>query len=171
MGTILTNDLKWSKNTDYITRKAMSKLWMIRRLKGAGLSSDELLDFYNKEVRSLLEMAVPVWHSSLTIKQTNQIERVQKAALSIVLEGNYTSYEVACTLTNREPLYIRRENICLKFAKKNLESKSPLLTALPIPSRTRQTGKVVHEYFCRTTAFSKSSLPYLAKLVNSELPL
>ena len=34
----------------------------------------ELYDVYQKEVRSVLEYAVPVWHSGLTQKQTSEIE-------------------------------------------------------------------------------------------------
>ena len=34
----ITNDLKWSSNTKYITSKVYSRLWMLRRIKLLGVS-------------------------------------------------------------------------------------------------------------------------------------
>ena len=65
LGVIITSDLKWSANTEFIVKKAFKKLWVLRRLKEAGANRDELIDMYIKIVRSIVELAVPVWHSSL----------------------------------------------------------------------------------------------------------
>jgi hypothetical protein len=51
---------------------------MLRRLKGLGASTNELLDVYQKQVRSVLVMAVPVWQPALTKQESRQIERVQR---------------------------------------------------------------------------------------------
>ena len=56
----------------------------------------QLFDVYTKEIRSILEMAVPVWHSGLTNKQTADIESIQKVAMQIILQQNYISYAFAC---------------------------------------------------------------------------
>ena len=55
-------------------------MWTIRRLKKLGADEETLLDVYSKEVRSILEFAVPVWHSSISQKNSHDIERVQKIA-------------------------------------------------------------------------------------------
>ena len=106
LGVIVSEDLKWHKNTRYICDKARQKLWILRRLLKFGLAYQELYDVYTKEVRSILELAVPVWHSGLTVKQSNEIERIQNLAFKIILQENYSSYERACkffsTLTLRE---------------------------------------------------------------------
>ena len=47
-------------------------------MKKCGLTQKELIDAYMKEIRSHLELAVPVWHSGLTLEQQIQIERIQK---------------------------------------------------------------------------------------------
>ena len=169
LGVMITNNLSWQCNTDYICQKAMKKMWILRSMKKSGLSYKELLDAYCKEVRSILELAVPVWHSGLTKKQQSQIERIQKVALTIILGENYSSYDVACTLAEMEPLGSRRENMCLKFIKKNILSSAPLLTPCKTSSITRSKRKIVNEYFCRTESFKKSSLPYLARLANIHL--
>ena len=92
LGLVITSNLKWHENTDYITQRGYSRLWILRRLKKFGLSKADLIDTYIKKVRSVLEMAVPVWHAALTKSDTAQIERVQKAALRIILGEEYCSY-------------------------------------------------------------------------------
>ena len=168
VGVIVSNDLKWQKNTDFICLRARQKLWVLRRLKKFNMEISRLADVYKKEIRCLLEYAVPVWHSSLTIKQSNQIERVQKEAFRIILEHNYINYEVACTLLVMEPLDIRRVQLCLKFAKKDLKREQTLFTRDFKTNHTRSNSKLVKEIRCRTNRYAKSSMPFLSKLLNSQ---
>ena len=58
--------------------KGYARLWMLRRLKSLGASIPEMLDVYQKQVRSVLELAVPVWEPGLTQLESKQIERVQR---------------------------------------------------------------------------------------------
>ena len=81
LGVIITSDLKWKENTDFITKKAYSRLWLIKRLKQVGASARALLDTYIKHVRSVVEFAAVVWNSSLTQECIKAIERVQKVHL------------------------------------------------------------------------------------------
>ena len=155
-------------NTDYICSKASQKLWIIRRLKKYKLDEYKLLDVYEKEVRSVLEYAVPVWHSGLTHHQSNQIERVQKQALRIILDQNYINYEVACTIFSIEPLYLRRIQLCINFAKTDLKRKQSLFLKAPNNSLTRRVPKLVKELKCRTKRYQNSSMPYLSKLINNQ---
>ena len=66
LGVILRSDMKWSSNTKYIVNKAYHRLWIIRRLKMHGVEPVDLLDVYQKQVRSVLELGVPAWHPGLT---------------------------------------------------------------------------------------------------------
>ena len=43
-----------------------------------------MLHFFKTVIRSILEYACPVWHNSLTIEQSDQIESIQKRALKIM---------------------------------------------------------------------------------------
>ena len=86
LGVILQPNLKWAANTAFICKKAYKKIWQIRRMKILGLDSFSILNFYMKEVRVHLELAVPVWHSGLTLKQAADIERVQRVAVGIMLD-------------------------------------------------------------------------------------
>ena len=57
---VITDDLKW-----HITKKAYSRLWILRRLKSMGESVSILLDVYNKQIRSILQYAAVVWNAGL----------------------------------------------------------------------------------------------------------
>ena len=98
LGVIIRSDLRWFDNTEYICKKGYTRLWMLRRLKGLGASIKELLDVYHKQVRAVLEMAVPVWHPAITLEERRQIERIQKCALYIILVSEYTCYSDALDL-------------------------------------------------------------------------
>ena len=91
------------------------------------MSKSFMVDVYIKECRSLLEQGVPIWNKALTQNQISAIERVQKTALYLILDRHYVNYEVACTITGLEPLELRREQLCLNWARKNLKSSDPLL--------------------------------------------
>ena len=118
LGVIIPSDCKWSSNTEYITKKAKSKLWFLRRLKHLGASDNTLIDLFKLHVRSTLEMAVPLWAGSITKKEINSIERVQKISTKFILGNRYRSYDQALTILELDNLEARRDEICLKFAKK-----------------------------------------------------
>ena len=78
LGVKISSDLKWSKNTEEVVKRAFNKLWILRRLKGLGAKKQELVDMYIKHCRSILEYAVPVWQASITVVEKLNLERVQK---------------------------------------------------------------------------------------------
>ena len=80
------------QNTEYITSKAMKRIWTLRKLQKMGLSHQFILDVYVKEIRSILEYNVPLWNGSLTQKDSQKIEKIQKIVLKLLLKGGYTSY-------------------------------------------------------------------------------
>ena len=163
LGIIFQSDMRWYSNTNNLTKNGYSRLWMIRNLKKYGAKSDELLDVYIKQCRSVLELAVPVWNAGLSKAEVRQIERVQKAAFSIILGDKYISYTEALLDLKMETLELRREKMCLSFARKaqkhdkfknwfvaNDQTNNPAF--LPVTFRTKR--------------FKKSPLPYLTDLLN-----
>ena len=135
-------------------------------MKQLNLNTSQLFDAYSKEVRSILEMAVPVWHSGLTQKQSNSIERIQKVAFKLILGEKYENYENACKFLGAQTLFQRRVNLCKSFARKNLKSEHSFFEKYECSVNTRSRNRVVKEFHCNTSRYSKSSLPYLAKLIN-----
>ena len=62
LGVVLRSDLSWASNTEYIVKRAYKKFWCLRRLRKFGANHEDLLDVYFKQIRSILEYAVAVWH-------------------------------------------------------------------------------------------------------------
>ena len=175
LGVIIRSDMKWTDNTDYICQKGYQRLWMLRRLKGLGASEAEMLDVYQKQVRSVLELAVPVWQPALTQHETKQIERVQRCALYIILGEEYESYESALDTLESDNLNDRRTKLCQNFAKKSFkhpnytnwfcESEEVLPNIKTRGDGTRKINKL-KPVQTRTQRYSKSPLPYLTELLN-----
>ena len=42
LGVVITSDMKWSSNTEYIVSRANRKLWCLRRLKNRGAETVDL---------------------------------------------------------------------------------------------------------------------------------
>ena len=170
LGVVITSDLKWDENTDFITSKAFRRLWLLRRLKKLGASRKAMLDIYTKNVRSVLEYASVVWSSSITRKNMAQIERVQKAAFAIILDKQYASYEDACTVLNMDMLSERREKLARQFAIK--ASQHPIHKDWFVPnddvSKTWQTKLKFRPPQGRTERFLSSAIPYLTNLLNEQ---
>ena len=118
LGTIVTDDLKWKANTANIVKKANARMELLRRVAGFGASQDELKEVYILFIRSMLEQSAVVWHSSLTEDNRNDLERVQRSAVRIILQNNYKGYEQSLKILDLETLDERREYLCLKFAQK-----------------------------------------------------
>ena len=131
------------------------------------LSPALILDVYVKEVRSVLELAVPAWSSGLTKDQSEQIERVQKVSVRLIL-GDFTiSYRAALDILGLETLQSRRLKICKNFAKKTLKSRHRnMFTENSSSYRTRNRKDFAVPLSHSKRAF-ESPLVYLTRLLNS----
>ena len=173
LGVKIRSDLKWSENTDYICQRGYSRLWMLRRLKALGANESELVDVYEKQVRSLLELAVPVWQPSLTLQESIQIERVQKTAFNIILGNQYEGYEIALNKLGQVRLSSRRQKLCQKFAKKcrkNSKYSNWFCPEIFGPSKTRlgmkRKATQLKTVPARTKRFENSPLPFMTRILN-----
>ena len=83
----------------------------------------DLKNIYLTFVRSVLEKSAVVWHSSLTKKNKAALERVQKAAVRVILGNSSITYQEGLKKLNIEKLDNRREKLCLNFAKKCLTNE------------------------------------------------
>ena len=143
---------------------------MLRSLKRFGFNSNELCVVYKGYVRPLVEYADVVWHSSLTINQSNTIEKVQKTACRIILGYSYTSYNDALNECGIESLVDRRKGHCLKFAAGL--SQCPQTKDLIPPNRKEAHGRELRNSSSisnlshRTARFSRSPVPYFIELLN-----
>jgi hypothetical protein len=91
---------------------------------------------------------------------------VIKIAFKIILGGKYVNYQLACKMLSAQTLVMRRIKLCLKFGKKNLKCENCLFTKIATNVNSRQKSDLVKENKCNKGRFQKSSLPFLAKLIN-----
>ena len=166
LGVMITTDLKWETNTQYMINKARKKLWMIRRIQEVGGSLDDLIMVYTVQIRCGLELACPLWNGSLTKTQVKRLEKIQKTALRIILNNEYKSYTNALSRFKLQSLADRREQLCLKFAKKAV--KHSKFNVWFKRSRKRPGHKP--KFYLpklRTKAYETSPIIYLTKPLNS----
>ena len=169
LGLIIQSNLKWNLNTEFIYNKAAEKLWLLRRLRQFKLEVETLTDFYTKEIRVILEYAAPVWYSGITLKQSKTIEKIQKWAVSIILNNWTLSYTVKCTLLGIEPLYLRRKSLALNFSLRTVKNPKHKDFFQPKhrPYNTRQATVVTYEENqVRSTRFKNSPLVALRRDLN-----
>ena len=164
LGTIITSDLKWSKNTEFLVKKANARMRLLHKIAEFSAPVEDMVTIYIMYIRSILEQSCTVWHSSLTQENTEDLERVQKSALRIILKENYTNYEEALETLMLAKLSDRREKLSLKFAKNCVKNE---LTSELFPlnnNRNRDKFKVTH---ANTDRLKNSAVPYLQRLLNA----
>ena len=169
LGVIFTTDLKFHRNTQHIVAKAYKRIWILKRLKKLGASTCRLLDVYTKQIRSVLELGVPAWHSSLTQADKLLLERVQKVALRIIFGEKYVSYQNALSQSSLPLLEDRRISMCKKFARKSLnhEKHSGWFKKIDKNRPRRVKLPPLLPVKARTERFAKSPIAYLTSLLNA----
>jgi hypothetical protein len=118
----------------------------------------------------VLELAVPVWHPSLTVVDKVGIERVQRAALQVILGYDYRSYASALEVSNLSTLEDRRKKLCSKFASKSVKHPKhrnwfKVNTKVTV---TRQKQPKFCHVMSRTLRFANSPISYLTRILNSK---
>ena len=123
------------------------------------------------QIRSKLEQSAAVWHSSLTKKDSRDLERVQKAALKVILGEKYQNYEDALRTIKIDSLEERRQKICLKFAQQCLRNEK-LRDMFPKNLSDHKMKKRSVEKFIVTKASTerlrKSAIPSMQRQLNTD---
>ena len=169
LGVIITNDLKWDANTESLVKRANSRMELLRKVASFGASIEEKRNIYILFIRSVLEQSCVVWHSSLTKENEEDLERVQKSAVKIILGREYQSYEDALIKSDLDCLKNRREELSYKFAKKCTKSEK---TKDMFPTRVKQHPMHTRdeEIFvvqqANTERLKNSAIPHMQRQLN-----
>ena len=165
LGIQINSMLRWNSNTSAIYKKAMARMWLLRRMKLLNLEQHVILDYYMKEIRPLAEQGVIVWNSGLTKCQVRDLEKIQKVAFTIILGKKYSNYEEVCKYFGLMKLSSRRYQLCANFAVKLFLSPrcDEFFTKL---EPTRNNKNLVKENTSRTSRCHNAPHNYLARLVN-----
>ena len=159
LGVIVSDDLRWHENTLFITKKAYSIIWMLRRLNQIEANNQILLDTYYKQIKSVLELACIVWISGLTQEIIHEIERVQKSVLGVILGSNYSTYKEACFELNVKTLIKRRKELSVQFAKRQAHIQCTNHGLWTILKKIRRKLKSQHTN--QPALINSASQPYL----------
>ena len=171
LGVVINKNLKWDNNTSYLVKKANKKMRMLHIAAKFTRNRDHLMQIYKTFIRSNLEFSSNVWHSSLTKENRQDLERVQKAALKVILRNDYNDYEEALRLTGLQSLDSRRDMIGLRFVKNSLRNANfsklfPLKKINHVMS-VRNPLKY-HINKANTERYKRSTIPYLQRLLNKD---
>ena len=115
LGITITSDLSWNDHTGKVLKKASKCLYFLVQLKRAKLPSKDLVLLYTTYIRSILSYAVPVFYYALTKYLQNDLERVQKRALSIIFRG--LAYNKALEVAGIQTISDYNESVCDKTFK------------------------------------------------------
>ena len=92
LGTTITNNLSWNKNTSILVREGNIRMQFLHKASKFTSNVRDLKQIYISQIRTKLEQSAVVWHSSLTKKNGSDLERVQKAAIRMILKDKYQNY-------------------------------------------------------------------------------
>ena len=168
LGYWLTDNMKPRIHIEYILSIVNRRIWALQKLKFAGVCDEDLKYFFIMKLRSVLETSAPVFHSMLNIENSDDLERVQKIVVSIIMGNRYTTYEAALSYLDLQTLAERRVKICLDFALKCLKNPKFSKLFVPIPPdvhNLRETRSFL-EPQCTTERYRNSPLVYLIRQLN-----
>ena len=77
LGIILSHDLEWTNDVDYIYKKSNKRLYFIRLLKKSRVECNSIVKIYLVLIRPILEYAVQVWQDIPNFLET-KLETIQK---------------------------------------------------------------------------------------------
>ena len=101
------------------------------------------------------------------------LERVQKAAIRLILGERYETYEDGLLRANLESMKERREKLCKTFAIKCVKSENPRINNIFSKRKTKhgmdlRKNEKYEVKFAKTNRLKNSSVPYMQRILNTE---
>ena len=171
VGVWITTWLDWDKNTREICKKAYARLTMLTKLKYAGVPAQDLITIYILYIRSLLEYCSVVWHSTLTAEMSQNLERVQKVCIKVIMGDDYEDYTSALDNCGLETLSIRREDRCLQYGLKSLlhpvhSKQFPVNPHIKSNLHDTRNSEHFRVNWAKTDSYRMSAIPYIQRKLN-----
>ena len=169
LGVILTDDMKWQRNTEDLIKRANKRMSILHNIVNFNVEKVDAVQIYTLYIRSVLEQSCVVWGSSITDSESLALERVQKCALRIIYKNCYISYENALSMSGLPELSTRRLKLIHKFAEKCIKSDK---TKFMFPVNDKVVNTRHSEPFSVPFAYhdrlKNSSKVYMANFLNSK---
>ena len=141
LGFHMQANMRVTEHIKKMLTKVACKVWALRTVmeNNGGIAVGK--QFYITWIACHLENMAPVWHSRLTQKESESIEKVQQKCFKIILRKGYTDYEQACKTLEMTTQVHRREELCFQFVQ-NAMKHHPHLYPRDLEARaTRQGGQ------------------------------
>ena len=170
LGTIITDDLKWNKNTKYLVKRAYGRIELLRKMSEFTKSKEDRLHIYKTYIRSVLEQSCVVWNENISKQNERELERVQKVSVRLII-GKYESYTEALKILKIETLKERRQELCNRFAEKCIQNERTThmfkknIKNHKMNLRNSEKYKVIS---ARTVRMKKSAVPSMSKHLNKK---
>ena len=113
-----------------------------------------------------------MWHSSLTKENSDDIERVQKSAVKIMLGNKYIGYQKSLEKLDIETLKDRRNQLCLNFAlksRKNPKTKHMFPENEKLHTMQLRNPERFKVEQAKTERFKNSSIIFMQNLLNKHV--
>ncbi|KAI4896239.1 hypothetical protein NFI96_010233 [Prochilodus magdalenae] len=106
LGTTISRDLKWEKNTISIIKKAQQRMFFLRQLKKFNLPQTLMIQFYTAIIESILTASITIWFGSSTSQERTKLQRVIRTAERLI----------GCNLPSLQQIYTSRDYMWLRHA-------------------------------------------------------
>ena len=110
--------------------------------------------------------------NSLTLADRQDLERIQRAALKVILGKDYDGYENSLKVLNMESLNQRRESMALKFVKNSFKNHN-FSKLFPLRKANHgmsvRNGEKYHVNITNTGRYKDSAVPFLQRLLNKDI--
>ena len=157
---------KWNVHISETVRKVSSRLYCLRQLKRAKIATKELITFYKTCIGPVSEYACQVNHNSLPKYLSDDLERLQKRALRIILPEK--TYAAALESTGLEMMRDRRQTLTERLFSDIVSNKDHVLHSL-LPkvncARPSRSNRCFNVPICKTHRFKNTRRLVLKKTV------
>jgi len=148
LGTHIDKHLTFNTNTDATFKKAMQRMYLLRKLRSFGVSVQVLENVYISLIQSVLSFNITVWFGNLSVKNKTKLARVVSMASKVIgrpqatLTNLYTNSvrrkALSITSDTTHPMYGHFEllpsgrRFRMPLARKNVFKRSFLPSAISI---------------------------------------
>ena len=172
LGVTISNDLKWNVHVEQAIKKANERLYFLVQLRRAGVGAESLIKFYCTVMRPVLEYGAHVFHHKLQGYLREDLERLQKRALSIIAPD--LPYQLCLDSFELESLNVRREKLCCKLFNEISDEQHNLHNLLPRRHHSSYNLKRQRTFSLpgfKTERFKKTFIPAMCSPYNPALPM
>lgn len=161
LGVVLSSDLTWGQHVEYMHGKCSQRLYLLVLLKRAGVAAKDILCIYTSMIRSVIDYACPVWHTSLTKTQSDRLESIQKRAFRIIHPEQSYSESLQCL--GMQTLHQRREELSRAFFACMMDPSHKLNYLLPKPRNIGHSLRHQTKYpriACKHERYKNTLIPH-----------